>query len=49
MNADRKSWFTYKRLIALIVIIPAVLLIIFTIIIPNIPGKGESTPIPFTI
>ena len=49
MNADRKSWFTYKRLIALLVIIPAALLIIFKIIVPNLPGKGESTPMPFTI
>jgi len=49
MNADRKPWFTYKHLIALFVIIPAALLIIFKIIVPNFPGKGETTPIPFAI
>jgi hypothetical protein len=49
MNADRKPWFTYKRLIALIIIIPATLLIIFKFIVPKFPGKGETTPMPYTI
>lgn len=49
MNADRKSWFTYKHLITLFVIIPAAILIIFKIIVPNFLGKGENTPMPFTI
>jgi uncharacterized protein YfaS (alpha-2-macroglobulin family) len=49
MNVDRKPWFTYKRLIALVVIIPAAIWIIFKIIAPNFPGKGEKTPMPFTI
>ena len=49
MNADRKPWFSFKRLIALIVIIPAVYLTIFKIVVPNLPGKGETTPMPFPI
>ena len=49
MNPDRKSWFNYKYLIVLIFIIPAAILIIFKIILPNFPGKGENRPMPFTI
>jgi uncharacterized protein YfaS (alpha-2-macroglobulin family) len=48
MNADRKSWFTHKRLIALIAIIPAALLILVMIIVSNFPGKGGNTPMPFS-
>jgi uncharacterized protein YfaS (alpha-2-macroglobulin family) len=49
MNTDRKAWFTYKHLIVLIVIIPIAIFIIFKIIVPKLPGKGENTPMPLSI
>src|SRR4030042_1496331 len=49
MNAERKPRFTYKHLIALLVIIPAAILIILKLIVPIFSDKGENTPMPFTI
>ncbi len=49
MNTDRKPWFTYKHFIALIVIIPAAILIILKLILPIFSDKGENTPMSYTI
>jgi uncharacterized protein YfaS (alpha-2-macroglobulin family) len=49
MNADRKSRFSYKHFIPLLVIIPAFLLIIWKLILPIFAGQGAETPMPFTI
>ncbi|PKO13398.1 MAG: hypothetical protein CVU39_19540 [Chloroflexi bacterium HGW-Chloroflexi-10] len=47
MNTNRNKYLI--ALIALILVIPITALLIFKIILPNIPGKGENTPMPFTI
>jgi uncharacterized protein YfaS (alpha-2-macroglobulin family) len=49
MNADQRSRFSYKHLIALMVIIPAFLLIIWKLVLPIFAGKGDETHMPFTI
>ncbi|HWR65203.1 MAG TPA: Ig-like domain-containing protein [Bellilinea sp.] len=49
MTADRTPLFSFKRLLALIVVLAAGIFIVYKIAAPKVPDIGESTPMPYTI
>ena len=49
MTADRTPLFSFKRLLALIVVLAAGIFVISRAAAPRLPGKGESTPMPYVI
>jgi len=49
MTADRTPLFSFKRLLALIVVLAAGIFVITRAAAPRLPGKGESTPMPYVI